>query len=74
MSFNFSEFIINNLKDGYNNGSFSKQQVNIFSMNYLSKGQIDEEHFSDLQSFLNPVEEDYPGTLEEPPILDEEEK
>lgn len=58
MSFNFSEFIINNLKDGYNNGSFTKQQVNIFSMNYLSKAQISEEQFSDLQSFLNPIKDE----------------
>ena len=57
MSFDFSKFIVNNLKSGYNNGTWNAEQVSIFSMNYLMKGQISQEQFEDLQLFMNPPEE-----------------
>ena len=41
MIFNLREFIKNNLTSGYSNGSFTKEQVNIFALNYLMKGQIE---------------------------------
>lgn len=40
MIFNLAEFIVNNLTSGYSNGSFTQEQVNIFAINYLMKGQI----------------------------------
>lgn len=57
MSFDFSKFIVNNLKSGYSNGTWNQEQVSIFSMNYLMKGQISQEQFEELQLFLNPPEE-----------------
>ncbi len=56
MSFDFSKFIVNNLKSGYNNGTWNAEQVSIFSMNYLMKGQISEAQFNELQDFMNPPE------------------
>jgi len=56
MSFDFSKFIINNLKSGYSNGTWNQEQISIFSMNYMSKGQISEEQFMELQMFMNPPE------------------
>ena len=57
-TFNISEFIKTNLKSGYDNGSFTYEQVNIYSFNYLSKGQISQSDFDEIQSHLNPVEEE----------------
>lgn len=55
--FDFAKFIINNLKSGYDNGSFSFEQVNIFALNYLMKGQITQADFDEIQLHLNPVVE-----------------
>lgn len=55
--FNMSEFLRDNLINGYLDGSFSETQVNIFSFNYLSRGQLAQEHFDEIQEVLNPVEE-----------------
>lgn len=57
MSFDFSKFIVNNLKSGYSNGTWNAEQVSIFSMNYLMKGQISEAQFTELQEFMNPPED-----------------
>lgn len=54
MIFDFSKFIVNNLKSGYSNGTWNKEQVSIFSVNYVMKGQISQEQFEELQLFLNP--------------------
>ena len=56
MSFDFSKFIVNNLKSGYSNGTWNAEQVNIFSANYVMKGQISQEQFEELKLFLNPPE------------------
>lgn len=56
MIFDFSKFIVNNLKSGYSNGTWNAEQVSIFSMNYLMKGQISEAQFNELQEFMNPPE------------------
>lgn len=56
-TFNIAEFIKTNLKSGYDNGSFSLEQVNIFALNYLMKGQITQADFDEIQLHLNPVDE-----------------
>lgn len=56
-TFNIADFIKTNLKSGYDNGSFSLEQVNIFALNYLMKGQITQADFDEIQLHLNPVEE-----------------
>ena len=58
MIFNLREFIKNNLTSGYSNGSFTKEQVNIFALNYLMKGQIEQTDFDEIQAFMNPVIEE----------------
>lgn len=54
--FDIAEFIKTNLKSGYDNGSFSLEQVNIFALNYLMKGQITQADFDEIQLHLNPIE------------------
>ena len=56
--FDRAEFINTNLKSGYDNGSFSLEQVNIFSLNYLMKGQISQSDFEEIQLHLNPITEE----------------
>lgn len=55
--FNQSKFIIDNLTNGFENGSFSAEQVNIFAMNYKLKGLITDEQFNEIVEFVRPVEE-----------------
>jgi len=55
-TFNIADFLKTNLKSGYDNGSFTYEQVNIYSFNYLSKGQISQSDFDEIQLHLNPVE------------------
>ena len=54
--FNLAEFIVNNLTSGYSNGSFTQEQVNIFALNYLTKGYITQSDFDYIQDFMNPTE------------------
>jgi len=54
MSFNLADFIKSNLKSGYDNGSFTQEQVNIYSINYLTKGQISQIDFDEIQLHMNP--------------------
>ena len=56
--FDIADFIKSNLKSGYDNGSFTKEQVNIFALNYLSKGQISQDDFDEIQLHLNPITEE----------------
>ncbi len=56
MKFNFAEFIKSNLISGYNNGVFAIEQVNIYAMNYLMKGQISQADFDEIQAVLYPPE------------------
>lgn len=58
MIFNLAEFIKNNLTSGYSNGSFTQEQVNIFAINYLMKGQIAQSDFDYIQACMNPIEEE----------------
>lgn len=56
MKFDFAEFIKSNLISGYNNRVFALEQVNIFAMNYLMKGQISQADFDEIQTVLYPPE------------------
>ena len=55
--FNQSKFIIDNLTNGFANGSFSAEQVNIFAMNYKLNGLNSDEQFNEIVEFVSPVEE-----------------
>jgi len=57
-TFSIADFLKTNLIAGYDNGSFTEEQVNIYSVNYLSKGQISQADFDEIQLHLNPVEND----------------
>ncbi len=56
--FNMVEFITSNLIEGFHNDSFTKQQVNIFAVNYLSKGMLTQEDCNDILEAIEPVEVD----------------
>ncbi len=60
MTFNFAEFIKSNLISGYHNGVFALEQINIFAMNYLMKGQISQADFDEIQLVLYPPETEEP--------------
>lgn len=57
MMFNLANFIKSNLMSGYQNGSFTKEQVNIFALNYLNKAQISQVDFNEIHEFLTIKEE-----------------
>lgn len=51
-----NEFLRDNLISGYQNNSFTAEQVVIFSMNYLNKGQIKQADFDEVMLVLYPLE------------------
>ncbi len=51
-----NEFLRDNLISGYQNNSFTAEQVVIFSMNYLNKGQIKQADFDSIMAVLYPPE------------------
>lgn len=51
-----NEFLRDNLISGYQNNSFTAEQVAIFSMNYLNKGQIKQADFDEIMLVLYPPE------------------
>lgn len=55
-----NEFLRDNLISGYQNNSFTPEQVVIFSMNYLNKGQIKQEDFDQIMLVLYPAPEQEP--------------
>ena len=55
-TFSIADFLKNNLKSGYDNCSFTYEQVNIYSFNYLSKGQISQSDFDEIQLHIKPSE------------------
>ena len=55
--FDLAEFIKENLISGYENSSFTKEQVSIFAVNYLLKGQITQGDFDVINGVLNPEPE-----------------
>lgn len=53
--FDYGKFVIDNLKSGFENGSFSAEQVNIFAVNYKLKGLITDEQFNEVVEFVSPA-------------------
>lgn len=60
---NLAKFLTETLISGYQNGSFTAEQVVIFGMNYLNRGQIAQDDFDEIMLVL------YPHEIEEEPIL-----
>ncbi len=56
------EFIEENLTEGYLNRAFLENQVKIFALNYLNRGQIEQECFDRITKF---IEENEPYPEEE---------
>lgn len=55
--FNLKDFVKTNLLAGFQNGSFTKEQVNIFASNYLLKGVFVEADVIEINDAMQPVEE-----------------
>ena len=53
---NLAQFVKDNLVGGYQNGNFTIEQVNIFSLNYLTRGIINQADFDEIQAAVNPKE------------------
>ena len=66
--FNLHDFIFNNLISGYKNGSFTKEQVSIYSVNYMTKGLFTETDVEKLNEILS--EEPEKDTADS--VMDEE--
>lgn len=54
--FDMSGFLKDNLVNGYWNGSFTKEQVNIFATNYLLKAIITQEDFNEILERISETE------------------
>ena len=54
---NLAEFVKGSLIGGYQNGSFTLEQVNIFSLNYQTRGIIKQVDFDEIQAAVNLPEE-----------------
>lgn len=54
--FNMAEFLKGNLITGFQNSSFTEQQVSIFAANYLMKGMLEQEDFEEVIGALKPSE------------------
>ena len=65
--FNLHDFIFNNLISGYKNGSFTKEQVSIYSVNYMTKGLFTETDVEKLNEILNeePAEDTVDSVFDE---------
>lgn len=55
--FDMRVFLKDNLVNGYQNGSFTLEQVNIFAMNYVMKGMLTQEDFREIQERIAEPEE-----------------
>lgn len=56
--FDMEGFIKTNLIKGYWEGSFSKTQINIFALNYLAKGMINQDDFDYIMEKIEPREDE----------------
>lgn len=78
--FNFNEFIIENLINGYKEGSFTETQINIFAMNYHMRGQITRDEFDFILDEIRRIdlekleEEKSENAVAEPPVVEEREE
>ena len=53
---NLAQFVKDNLVGGYQNGNFTLEQINIFSLNYQMRGIITQADFDEIQTAINPKE------------------
>ena len=51
--FNLHDFTFENLVNGYRNGFFSKEQVSIYAINYMTKGLFTESDIEKINDILN---------------------
>jgi hypothetical protein len=56
--FSLKDFVKTNLLAGFENGSFTMEQVNIFSANYLLKGVFTEADVLEVSEAMQPIEEE----------------
>lgn len=54
---NLAEFVKGNLIGGFQNGSFTLEQVNIYALNYQMRGIITRADFDEIQLAINPPKE-----------------
>lgn len=54
--FDLAEFVKTNLINGFRNGSFTEEQVNIFAANYLLKGVLTEADVLTMSEAMQPTE------------------
>jgi hypothetical protein len=53
--FNLKEFVKTNLLAGFQNGSFTKEQVNIYAANYMLKGVFTDADVAEISEAMEPV-------------------
>ena len=54
--FNLKDFVKSNLLAGFQNSSFTMEQVNIFATNYFLKGLFVEEDVIEINDAMKPAE------------------
>lgn len=65
--FDLRRFTIENLTTGYQEGSFTRAQISIFAMNYMTKGIITQDDLNYINEQMDlidnpsdePIEEEY---------------
>lgn len=56
--FKLSEYMTNSLKSSFSNGTFGKERVDAYAMNYRLNKIISEEQLQSIIEHVNPVEDD----------------
>ena len=56
--FDMRGFLKDNLVNGYWNGSFTREQVNIFAMNYVMRAMLTQEDFQEIQERIAETEKE----------------
>lgn len=59
MGFDLTQFAIDNLIEGYREKSFSKVQINIFSMNYMMRGILTNDDIDFINAELDKIDEQW---------------
>lgn len=54
---NLGNFVLDNLKKGFANGSFTAEQTNIYAVNYLLKGVLSQEQVDEISAMTAQAEE-----------------
>lgn len=62
--FDIKLFIKENLARGFENGSFTREQVNIYALNYKANGYIDENCFNEILEEIGDFKEQEEGEEE----------